>query len=92
MLSDEEIRKNSFDGLVETIKYYSNIYKEKGVLSVKQLEDLLRVKNNIIVYGKYGVWWASFAEEILEEHGVKDEYDIEELYKDLYYDRENGFN
>ena len=88
---DEEIRKDRFDGLVETIEYYSNIYKEKGVLSVKQLEDLLRVKNDIIVYGKYGVWWASFAEEILEEHGVKDEYDIEELYKDLYYDRENGF-
>lgn len=88
---DEEIRKSSFDGLVEKIEYYSNIYKEKGTLSVKQLEDLLRVKNNIIVYGKYGVWWASFAEEILEEHGVKDDYDIEELYKDLYYDRENGF-
>lgn len=88
---EEEIRKNRFDGLVEKIEYYSNIYKEKGALSVKQLEDLLSVKNNIIVYGKYGVWWASFAEEILEEHGVKDEYDIEELYKDLYYDRENGF-
>lgn len=87
---DEEIRKSRFDGLVEKIEYYSNIYKEKGTLSVKQLEDLLTVKNNIIVYGKYGVWWASFAEEILEEHGVKDEYDIEELYKDLYYDRENG--
>lgn len=88
---DEEIRQSRFDGLVEKIEYYSNIYKEKGVLSVKQLEDLLRVKNNIIVYGKYGVWWASFAEEILEEHGVKDDYDIEELYKDLYYDRENGY-
>lgn len=88
---DEEIRKNGFDGLVNKIKYYSNIYKEKGTLSVKQLEDLLSIKNDIIVYGKHGVWWASFAEEILEEHGVKDEYDIEELYKDLYYDRENGF-
>lgn len=88
---EEEIRKNGFDGLVEKIKYYSNIYKEKGTLTVKQLEDLLSVKNDIIVYGKPGVWWASFAEEILEEHGVKDEYDIEEMYKDLYYDRENGF-
>lgn len=75
---DEEIRKNRFDGLVETIEYYSYIFDEKGTLSKEQISDLLRVRDAIIVFGPYGAKWASFADEILQSCGC-DKYNISKL-------------
>jgi hypothetical protein len=75
---DEEIRKNRFDGLVETIEYYSYIFEEKGTLSKEQISDLLRVRDTIIVFGPYGAKWASFADEILQSCGC-DKYNISKL-------------
>ena len=54
------------ESLINVVEFYSHkLYTEKKKLSKRQREQLEDVKNRLLCFGKYGVLWASLANEIL---------------------------
>ena len=58
-----KIREN----LIEIVEYYSHrkYALKKSELSPDQRRQLTDVKNRLLCFGKFGIMWAEFADEIL---------------------------
>lgn len=75
-------RVNRYEGLVESIEYYSYMLDKNKTLSRSQIRDLKDIRDKIVLFGENGLKWAFFANDLLNECGFYD--DFEELYHSDY--------
>lgn len=78
----KEKEKYRYENLVETIEYYINKFEEKGKLSKEQIQDLIKIRNTIVIFGENGFKWAVLANDVLIDNNFID--DFENIYEEEY--------
>ena len=63
----KDLTNERYLGLVEQIDFYSWVYFDNKILSKIQKNDLLRIKNSIIVFGSKAKKWIKIIDNILNK-------------------------